>query len=115
VKRLRDQLAEQCAHQLTADARIDALELAVIAWDGWADTVLELLGPSRLETPGHRAIIGRRICPVDGTADAVGSVWSVQPDHRLARLGIPGGYPTAGLPASWSSAARSLPGSRRRQ
>ena len=43
VRLLRDEMAKQAARQESTDARVEALEHTVIAWDGWADRVLDIL------------------------------------------------------------------------
>jgi hypothetical protein len=43
VGMLHEQMVEQQKRQEITDARVEALEHTVIAWDGWADKVLEIL------------------------------------------------------------------------
>lgn len=40
---MRSQMAEQTAKIEAMDGRIETLETAITAWDGWADRVLEIL------------------------------------------------------------------------
>lgn len=43
VDMLHEQMIQQTARQESTDARVEALEHTVIAWDGWADRVLDIL------------------------------------------------------------------------
>ena len=43
VDMLHEQMIQQAARQESTDSRVEALEHTVIAWDGWADKVLDIL------------------------------------------------------------------------